>query len=155
LGLECRFGHLDSTSFHTEGQYNSELEPVAGVVHITRGYSRDHRPDLNQVVLQLIVERQAGIPLLMEPLNGNSSDKVSFRDTIKAHISQLQTEVGLEYLGADSALYTAETLPQMQGFFWFSRVPDTLSLARALIQTVAPAWQQTPDTPAQCSLCVT
>jgi transposase len=155
LGLVCRFGHLDTTSFHTDGQYNSATEPDEGVVQITRGYSRDHRPDLNQVVLELIVERQAGIPLLMAPLNGNSSDKVSFRDTIKAHIGQLKTDVGLEYLGADSALYTAETLPQMQDCFWFSRVPDTLSLARALIHTVAPAWRQPPDTPAQCSLCVT
>jgi transposase len=155
LGLGCRFGHLDTTSFHADGQYNSETEPDEGVVQITRGYSRDHRPDLNQVVLQLIVERQAGIPLLMEPLNGNNSDKVSFRDTIKAHIGQLKTEVGVEYLGADSALYTAETLSQMKDFFWFSRVPETLSLARALIQTVAPAWRQTPDTPAPCSVCVT
>jgi transposase len=155
LGLVCRFGHLDTTSFHTDGQYNSETEPDAGVVQITRGYSRDHRPDLNQVVLELIVERQAGIPLLMAPLNGNSSDKVSFRDTIKAHLGQLKTEVGLEYLGADSALYTAETLPQRQDFFWFSRVPETLSLARALIHTVTPAWRQTPEIAAQCSLCVT
>lgn len=69
LGLGCRFGHLDSTSFHTDGQYNSETEPEDGVVQIPQGYSRDHRPDLNQVVLQLSVERQAGIPLLMEPLN--------------------------------------------------------------------------------------
>src|SRR5512144_1008715 len=125
------------------------------VVQITRGYSRDHRPEFNQVVLQLLVERQAGIPLLMEPLNGNHSDNVSFRDTIKAHLGQLKTEVGLEYLGADSALYTAETLPPMQGSFWFSRVPETLSLARALIHTVAAAWRQTPDIAAQCSLCVT
>jgi transposase len=43
------------------------------VVHITKGYSRDHRPDLNQVVLELIVEHQAGIPVLMQPLSGNSS----------------------------------------------------------------------------------
>src|SRR5512144_2011172 len=81
----------------------------------------------------------------MEPLNGNNSDNVSFRDTIKAHLGQLKTEVGVEYVGADSALYTAETLPQMQDFFWFSRVPETLGLARALIHTVAPAWRQTPE----------
>jgi transposase len=117
LGLVCRFGHLDTTRFHTDGQYPRETEPDEGVVQITRGYSRDHRPDLHQVVLQLIVERQASIPLRMEPLNGNRSDKVSFCDTIRTHIGQLKTDVGLEYLGADSALYTAETLPQMQGFF--------------------------------------
>jgi transposase len=155
LGLVCRCGHLDTTSFHTDGQYHSETEPEAGVVQITRGYSRDHRPDLNQVVLELIVERQAGIPLLMDPLNGNSSDKVSCRDTIKAHLGQLKTDVGLQYLGADSARYTAETLPLRQDFCWFSRVPETLSLARALLHPVAPAWRPTPDTPAQGSVWVT
>jgi len=77
LGLTCRFGHLDATGFHLDGKYNSDEEPEEGVVQITKGYSRDHRPDLNQIVLQLISERQAGIPLLMEPLNGNNTDKDS------------------------------------------------------------------------------
>lgn len=60
LGLTPRFGHLDTTSFHVDGQYNSETEPEAEVIHITRGYSRDHRADLNQVVLELMAENQAG-----------------------------------------------------------------------------------------------
>ena len=77
LGLLCRFGHLDSTGFHTDGKYNNN-DSEAGVIRITKGYSRDHRFDLNQVVLQLICERQAGIPLLMEPLSGNSSDIDAF-----------------------------------------------------------------------------
>ena len=55
-------------------------------------------------------DRQAGIPILMETLSGNSSDKEGFHQTIKQHISQLQDNVGLEYLVADSALYTAKTL---------------------------------------------
>ena len=46
--------------------------PDEQVVHITHGYSRDHRPDLNQVMLELMVEHQAGIPVLMKPLSGNS-----------------------------------------------------------------------------------
>jgi transposase len=49
LGLTPRFMHLDSTSFHVDGRYNSEEAPDEHVIHITRGYSRDHRPDLNQV----------------------------------------------------------------------------------------------------------
>jgi hypothetical protein len=44
--------------------------PSEGVVRLTPGYSRDHRPDLNQVMLELIVEHQAGIPLLMNPSSG-------------------------------------------------------------------------------------
>ena len=30
LGLRPRCGHLDSTSFHVDGQYTSEHEPEAG-----------------------------------------------------------------------------------------------------------------------------
>jgi transposase len=63
--------HLDSTSVHVDGRYNSDEEPDEHVIHMTRGYSRDHRPDLNQVMLDLIVEHQAGIPVLMKPLSGN------------------------------------------------------------------------------------
>ena len=41
LGLTPRFAHLDSTSFHVDGRYNSDAAPDAQVIHITRGYSRD------------------------------------------------------------------------------------------------------------------
>ena len=80
--------HLDSTSFHVDGRYNSEEEPEAEVIHITRGYSREHRPDLNQVMLELIVEHQAGIPVLMQPLSGNSSDVKEFGHVIKEYLAQ-------------------------------------------------------------------
>ena len=145
LGLLCRFGHLDSTSFHVDGQYSSDESEEAGVICVTQGYSRDHRPDLNQVVLQLVCERQAGIPLLMESLSGNNSDKESFRDTVTTHMEQMQSDVGLEYVGADSALYVAETLKEMSGFWWFSRVPETLKLASDLIQAVAPDVMSDPE----------
>ncbi len=138
LGLTPRFGHLDTTSFHVDGQYNSDTPPAAGVIHLTRGYSRDHRPDLNQVVLELIAENQAGIPLWMEPLSGNGDDKTSLRATVKAHLGQLKRAEGLEYGVADSALYTAETLRELEGMVWITRVPETLSAAREAIQAAAP-----------------
>src|ERR671937_1760282 len=98
LGLTPTFTHLDSTSFHVDGRYNSDEEPSEHVVHITKGYSRDHRPDLNQVMLELIVEHQAGIPVLMKPLSGNSSDGKEFGQLIHAHIDQLQATYGATYL---------------------------------------------------------
>src|SRR5215510_11807344 len=52
LGLTRTFSHLDTTSFHVDGRYNSTQPPDEQVVHITPGYSRDHRPDLNQVMLE-------------------------------------------------------------------------------------------------------
>jgi transposase len=51
LGLAPRFGHLDRPSVHVDGRDHRDEEPEAKVGHITRGGSRDHRPDLNQVML--------------------------------------------------------------------------------------------------------
>lgn len=145
LGLDCRIGHLDSTSFHTDGRYNSEEDAEDGVIRITKGYSRDHRPDLNQIGLQLICEYQAGIPVLMESLSGNSVDKDSFNDVINTHIGQLKEDLGLEYLIADSALYTAKSLQDMSHCFWVSRVPETIKLTQDIIAQVAPDLMATPE----------
>ncbi len=91
LGLSCKVGHIDTSSFHVDGVCNSDQEDISeGVIHITQGDSRDHRPDLNQVILQLICEHQASIPLWMDALSGNSSDKASFRETLNAHLEQLR-----------------------------------------------------------------
>src|SRR5919197_332744 len=141
LGLTPRFAHLDSTSFHVDGRYNSAEEPDAHIIHITRGYSRDHRPDLNQVMLDLLVEHQAGIPLLMKPLSGNSSDASGFGHVVSSHIAQLHTTYGTTYLVADSALYSEENLQKLantesQGI---TRVPATLTEAQAALAQVAPA----------------
>jgi transposase len=145
LGLAPQFVHLDSTSFHVDGRYNSDHAPDEQVVHITRGYSRDHRPDLNQVMLELIVEHQAGIPLLMKPLSGNSSDAPAFGQIIQEHIAQLHTTDGTTYLVADSALYSEDNLQRLSEtrLKWITRVPATLSEAQAALaqadpQTMAP-----------------
>jgi transposase len=140
LGLAPTFAHLDSTSFHVDGRYNSAEEPEEQVIHITRGYSRDHRPDLNQVMLDLIVEHQAGIPLLMKPLSGNSSDVQDFGQVVTEHIAQLQTTYGTTYLVADSALYSAENLQKLveTRTKWITRVPATLSEAQAVLAQADP-----------------
>jgi transposase len=141
LGLTPTFAHLDSTSFHVDGRYNSTEEPDARVIHITRGYSRDHRPDLNQVMLDLIVEPQAGIPLLMHPLSGNTSDAIDFRPVVTEHIAQLHTTYGTAYLVADSALYNEENLQQLTRTRskWITRVPATVSEAQAALADADPA----------------
>lgn len=130
LGLRGSTVHLDSTRFHADGEYAYDAQD--GVIEIVPGYSRDHRPELNQAVLNLVVEQRAGLPLLMEPLSGNACDKVSFGELIERHIDQLNTEHGVDYWVADSALYTREnlkTLSAHQGK-WISRVPETIALAQ-------------------------
>ena len=145
LGLTPTFTHLDTTSFHLDGRSNSAEAPDDQVVHITHGYSRDHRPDLNQVMLELMVEHQAGIPVLMKPLSGNSSDAHEFGQVIQDHMAHLHTTYGATYLVADSALYSAENLQKLAEtrLKWITRVPATLREAQAVLaqadpQTMAP-----------------
>jgi transposase len=140
LGLAPRFGHLDSPSLHVDGRYNSDEAPEAQVVHITRGYGRDHRPDLNQVMLELMVEHQAGIPVLMKPRSGTSRDAHGFGEAVRDHRQQLQTTYGLTYLVADSALDSEANLQKLTQTHlkWITRVPATVSAAQALLAQAAP-----------------
>src|SRR5205823_5469398 len=52
-GIDQRFNHLDTTSFSLSGDYVPESDEQA--IRITHGYSKDHRPDLKQAVLELVV----------------------------------------------------------------------------------------------------
>jgi len=47
LDLPCNSVHLDSTSFHYDGvEKLSDREDDIHLIEITKGYSRDHRPEL-------------------------------------------------------------------------------------------------------------
>lgn len=138
LNLVAKYHHLDSTAIHVDGEYNSKEEPKEGVVHITKGYSKDHRPDLNQVMLEMICENSHGIPLAMRPLNGNSSDKVSFEKMIVDHIEALsKTTTGT--VVADSAVYTADNLSSFKAnnITWITRVPNQIKETRKVMNSIS------------------
>ena len=142
LGLKPKIVHMDSTDFHVDGVYNSRLEEVGEhVIHIRQGYSRDHRPDLNQVVLNLIVDNEAGIALHMAGLDGNTSDKTAFNETIRDHIGQLQAVYSIDYVVMDSAGYTQKTITDCGELIkWISRVPDTLKESKRAIESYYETW---------------
>jgi transposase len=96
-------------------------------------------------MLELIVEPQAGIPVLMQPLRGNRHDDTVFGHVISAHMAQLHTTSGATYLGADSALSNADNLQKLADtrLQWSTRVPATWREAQAVLaqadpQTMAP-----------------
>jgi transposase len=138
--IDTKYAHLDSTTFHLHGEYEKgenppEDEPIIKErpILIKRGYSRDHRPDLKQCVLDLIVNNQEGIPLFMRSGDGNESDKAVFAKILVEF--KKQTELESIYLG-DSALYSQENIQLMEGIKWITRVPLTIKKARELRQTV-------------------
>ena len=71
--------HLDSTSMSMEGEYSTK-DPEA--INIAYGFAKQ-RPDLKQFVIQMAVTGPADLPFWHEALDGNSSDKSSFVETIQ------------------------------------------------------------------------
>ena len=64
-GVKMDSLHLDSSSFHVHGEYatskqSAQEEPT--VIEITYGYSRDHRPDLKQFIVDLMCSGDGDIP---------------------------------------------------------------------------------------------
>lgn len=140
--------HLDSSSFHLHGEYESDLpevnfssqevssdEPNRSVINhraapvpikITYGYSRDHRPDLKQFILDLICSADGDIPLFLRVASGNESDSAGFAQIFKEFKKYLELEA---LMVADSALYTAPNIFKMASLRWLCRVPLTLKQA--------------------------
>lgn len=133
LGLPCEAINIDTTSFHVDGEYDVD-DDFKGI-RLTRGYSRDHRPELNQVILSLITENQAGIPVYMKAHSGNSHDSETFKKLVKSHISSLKAAQKCRYLIGDSALYVAETIKTLteQKQYFITRVPQKILEAKELL----------------------
>lgn len=139
--LDDEFAHTDTSSFSLSGQYESEVaqeaEEVRGAVKITHGYSKDHRPDMKQVVVTLITSQKGRIPLWLEALDGNSSDKASFSQSVDAYCQHL-TEAEPPWFVLDSAAYTAKNIANWGcEKRWITRVPETITAAKTTLHSIA------------------
>ena len=130
--------HLDTTSFVLHGRY--DVEAPDGAPQPAYGYSKAHRADLKQVMLSLTQGGVANIPLWMEPLDGNSSDKKSFHETVKK-VQEFTKKLNLMPEGmcfvVDAAFYVPEKLAELNDVHWITRVPTQLKEAKN--------WLKTPD----------
>jgi len=152
FGVKTEHIHVDTTSFAVSGQYLSEAEEraeaQAAVIAITYGYSRDHREDLKQWMLALATTQEGEIPVFMQPLDGNSSDKATLLAAITAIQTQLQeTDGEASMYVADNGVYSEANMRQLNqaGVKWISRVSETLAQAKALLEEGSENWQASAD----------
>jgi len=146
LHLQPQMIHLDSTSFKvfgddyapsdkfiTQDEDGQDIRP--SVIEVTHGYSKDHRQDLAQVMLNMIVENRAGIPMAIEALSGNSSDKATFAKSAETYASMIQAQTTDACVTADSALYSKENLQILNssGLNWITRVPESMTESKEAI----------------------
>ena len=101
--IDLRFNHLDTTSFALSGDYVPDSDEHA--ITLTHGYSKDHRPDLKQAVLALIVSQDGGVPFVSKSWDGHASDTQIFQERAAALMATLKRAPTPRYLVADSKLY--------------------------------------------------
>ena len=106
-GIDYQFVHLDSATFSLHGQYPGKEADDPDMVTITNGFSKDRAPDLNQVVTTLMCSYRSTITVWLEVLSGNTSDKASFKKSIRQYRQQFNRK-DLPYFVADSALYSKQ-----------------------------------------------
>ncbi len=145
--ISSKSSHLDSSSLHVHGEYNTSLPDVVidnisgeneikapQAIEITYGYSRDHRPDLKQFIIELISSADGDIPMFFEPASGNQSDSSNFAKIFSRYKEYVKDSDSL--MVADSALYNAKNINLLSGMKWLCRVPLTIGTAKDKVSTL-------------------
>ena len=98
---------FDSTSIYFEGEGGQTLG--------RRGHSKDHRPDLKQMVVGVVLD-QDGTPLCSELWPGNTADVKS----LAAVVERLKTRfrIGIVCIVADRGMISAETVAEIEKREW-------------------------------------
>lgn len=141
-GIEPEYAHVDSSTISLTGEYESAYAvgmcKTYEAVEVKHGYSRDHRPDLKQVVVNLITSQASALPLWLEVLDGNSNDTKTFQKTIEAYCDQLSEEQTSPYFIMDRAGYSADNVRTWQenDVEWVCGVPATNNVAKAILKSV-------------------
>jgi transposase len=153
--LQLQQLHNDSTSISFCGQYRNSASTSLGTgkrtaAAITYGFSKDHRPDLKQLLFILSVEGESGVPVSFRCADGNTSDSVTHIDTWNA-LREVAGRADFLYV-ADSKLCSRDNLKTIHtagGRFVTvlprSRLED--GEFRKWIQTNTPEWELVWDRP--------
>lgn len=148
FGVDTAQLHNDSTSISVHGAYASAVGTVRGgqpTAAITFGHSKDHRPDLKQLVWILTVASDGAVPLAYRLADGNTSDDPTHIPTWDGLVALLG-RADFMYV-ADSKLCSRAAMGHIAGrggrFITVlprSRAED--STFRDWLQTHTPNWTQ-------------
>jgi transposase len=138
--------HFDTTSVTVYGAYEPSEPDSPSALKITKGYSKDHRPDLNQFLISLLCTG-GNVPIFCNLEDGHASDK-KVNNAVLTDISRTLSKVGIDpgaaiYI-ADSAFVTEDNLRlAADTTFFISRLPATFGEHRRLIDAAvaSQSWQ--------------
>src|SRR6266567_5575311 len=101
-----------------------------------------------QWMIALATTHGGDIPLFLQPLDGNSSDKVNLLAAVMAIQKQLrEADAEPSVYVADNGIYSEPNMRQWNaaGIKWISRVSETSTEAKAVLQAGSQDWQRSED----------
>ncbi len=116
FGVDTSEMHNDSTSVSVHGQYDdADGRPRRGkpTAAVTFGHSKDHRPDLKQLVWILTVSADGSVPMAYRLADGNTADDPTHVPTWDALVKVLGRRDFL-YV-ADSKLCSGDAMRHIDG----------------------------------------
>jgi transposase len=156
--------NVDSTTLSVYGDYDEDesedlekqLEPgkddhsqnqlkepdVSKGAKPRHGFSKNHRPDLKQMVLNLATTGKAGFPIWMESHSGNASDKKILHEAaerMKTLCQSIKDAPTFMTVG-DSAIYEACLKQTDSKMLWLTRVPETHKPVKELLRQLDSAY---------------
>ena len=131
--LDVQHIHYDTTSKSFYGVYAEQTAEQGP--QVARGHSKDHRPDLLQLLFGVVMSRD-GVLVGGEVASGNESDMTAngyWITHVRQHLG-LDSQQFLLYV-ADSAAVTEENLRLLRFFHidLISRLPERFGLAETLV----------------------
>jgi transposase len=140
-GIDSRFTPLDTTSVSLSGEDMPASDEPA--IRITHGDSKDHRPDLKQAVLELMVSQDGGVPLVSKSWDGHAAETQIVRERAEALLATFKIAPTPRYVVADSQLDHADNAANLSPFGCITRMPNTLPLVAPVIRP-ALTWDTWP-----------
>ena len=154
--VDTCFNSEDSTSMSLSGTYLGEGDEET--VQVTLGHSKDHRPDLKQVMLEMMVSQDGGIPLggiplggiplIGKALSGNASDNTVFKERSEQLIDSFKNSDTPRYLIADSKLYSEANAVNLKELVFITRIPNSIKRVGETIEQALDrpyAWRRLED----------
>ena len=136
--------HQDTTSIVLYGMYEGDVPEWAPTPNY--GYSKDHRPDLKQLVFGLTMHGPTGIPLVGTMFDGNTSDKYANNFHIEAMAGLLPSEDEITFV-ADSKLVDPQTLGALleQEMHFISLIPRTFRAREEALELLSREEEDLPE----------
>jgi transposase len=129
--LELSHLHFDTTSLSLYGEYNTDDENPL----ITFGHSKQHRPDLKQVLFGMTVTQDGNVPITGRITAGNTSDSTENRFNITS-LRNIVPDLSNSILAADSKFFSSTTLDlaYQNDLSFVTLVPKTVGLRDELVK---------------------